>query len=106
MGQYHQTHVGDHVRINHDALFDEFREVNTSYIERKRLVVLFTVDIYQIHRVRRPKRIDVSNEVFQNNVLNNTTYSIISNDNQILATDTVNIQIFIKINYCLFHPIL
>lgn len=59
--------------------------------------------IYIIHRVYRPKRIDANNEVFENNILNNTTYAIRTQDNEVLITDDGNIKKFYR-NELLFVP--
>lgn len=37
--------IVDHVRISYNALSNEFREVHKNKLDKKRLFVLFTVDI-------------------------------------------------------------
>jgi transposase InsO family protein len=88
--------VNDPVRIAYNALSDEFRAANKNQLDRKRLIVLFTVDIYFIYRVYRPRRIDVNNQVFENNILNNTMYAVRTGNNDVLITDNGRIKKFFR----------
>lgn len=58
------------------------------------MVVLFTVDLYRTHKIYRPKRVDVNNEVFQNNILINTSDAVKTLDNQVLITENGNLKRF------------
>lgn len=82
--------IDDRVRVSLEALYPEIRAIMKNPLERKRLVSYFSTDTYRIHKIYYPRRKDINNQVFQNNITKNIQYAFKDDNNHVLIVDEKN----------------